>query len=134
MKKQHGFTLVELLVTLSVAAILLSVGVPSFRDFVQNNRAATQANHLVLALNTARSESVKRGSRVSVCSSTDQSTCSASTNWATGWVLFTDNSGVSGARDGSDVVIRVWDALIGSTTCQGVPGQIIPPRLIEGIS
>ncbi len=116
MKKQHGFTLVELMVTLSVAAIVLAVGVPSFRDFVQNNRAATQANHLVLAFNTARSESVNRGSRVSVCASTDQSTCSASTNWATGWILFTDDSGVNGDRDGSDTIIRVWDTLSGSTT------------------
>ena len=116
MKKLNGFTLVELMVTLSVAAIVLSIGIPSFRDFVQNNRAATQANHLVLAFNTARSESVKRGSRVSVCASTDQSTCSAGTNWETGWILFTDDSGANGSRDAADTIIRVWDSLSGSTT------------------
>jgi type IV fimbrial biogenesis protein FimT len=116
MKKQSGFSLVELLITLAVAAIIMSVGVPSFRSMTQNNRAATQTNQLVTAFNTARSESVKRGDEVTVCASADQATCSASSNWATGWILFADAGGTAGVFDaGTDTLIKVWPALGGNT-------------------
>lgn len=98
-----------------MAAIILSVGIPSFRSVIQNNQAATQTNQLVTALNLARSESVKRGSNVSVCASTDSSSCSGSSNWATGWILFSD-AGTAGAVDvGTDTIIRVWPSLSTST-------------------
>ena len=55
MKKQNGFTLVELMIGLAIAAIVLSIGVPSFGDLMRNNRMTTQVNELVGALNLARS-------------------------------------------------------------------------------
>jgi type IV fimbrial biogenesis protein FimT len=66
MKLCRGFTLLELMVAIVVLAILATVGVPSFRDLVQSNRATTQANELVTALNVARTEAVKRGRNVQV--------------------------------------------------------------------
>ncbi len=54
--KTKGFTLFELIVTIAVAAIIVSVGIPGFTSFVQNNRAVTHTNDLVTALNLARSE------------------------------------------------------------------------------
>jgi type IV fimbrial biogenesis protein FimT len=66
MKFCRGFTLLELMVTVAVLAILLTVGVPSFRDLIQNNRVTTQTNELVTALNFARAEAVKRGRSVQV--------------------------------------------------------------------
>ncbi|WP_019591516.1 GspH/FimT family pseudopilin [Thioalkalivibrio sp. ALE20] len=62
-----GFTLIELMVTIAVAAILLTVAVPGFQSLVQNNRATTAANQLSTAFNFARSEAVTRGVEVSVC-------------------------------------------------------------------
>ncbi|HSH42747.1 MAG TPA: GspH/FimT family pseudopilin [Arenicellales bacterium] len=66
MKTHSGFTLVELMITLAIAAILLTVGLPSFQNILQNNRVTTQANGLVGALNLARSEAIKRGANISV--------------------------------------------------------------------
>jgi len=61
-----GFTLIELMITLVVLAILLAVGVPSFNNLIENNRVTAQANSLLGAVNLARSEAVKRGVPVSV--------------------------------------------------------------------
>jgi len=90
MKRNYGFTLIELMVTLVVAVILVVIAVPGFRTIIQNNRASTQANELLSAMTLARSEAIKRGTNVSVCSSTNQSTCAASTTWSTGWIVFVD--------------------------------------------
>ncbi len=66
MKMCRGFTLLELMVTVAVVAILATVGVPGFQELIQNNRVTTQTNELVTALNFARTEAVKRGRNVQV--------------------------------------------------------------------
>jgi type IV fimbrial biogenesis protein FimT len=85
-----GFTLVELMVTTAVAAILMAVAVPAFRTFLQNDRAMTQSTSLILSLNTARSEAIKQdvATGVWVCASTDGLTCAGSAAaWAQGWIV-----------------------------------------------
>ena len=71
----RGFTLVELMVTVAVAAVLLAIAVPSFTSIVNSSRLTAQANEVVAALQSARMEAVRRNARVSVCSSADGSTC-----------------------------------------------------------
>lgn len=66
MKMCRGFTLLELMVTIAVLAILTTIAIPNFRDLVQSNRVTTQANELVSALTFARMEAVKRGRNVRV--------------------------------------------------------------------
>lgn len=99
----RGFTLIELLVTLAVAVILLTVAVPNYQMFVANSRMASQANEIVGALSLARSEAVKRGAQVSVCASSNGSSCTG--GWAQGLIV----------RDASGV-IRVQPALTGGST------------------
>ncbi len=106
MDKKRGFSLIELMVTLAVAAILLAVAVPNMRSFIQNNKAAATSNQLLSALNFARSKAVHFGRGMTLCSSTDATTCSASTNWATGWVML----------DSSNNVVQIWPALTGTST------------------
>lgn len=118
MKRHDGFTLIELMVTIAVAVVILTLAVPGFRSIIQNNRAATQANDLVTALGLARSEAIKRGLTVSLCPSSDQATCTGGTSWEGGWILFTDEN-ESASLDGDDALIRVHGALDGGSTLAG---------------
>lgn len=102
-----GFTLIELMVTLAVLGILLTVAVPNFQMFVMNNRMVTQANDLITSFNMARSEAVKRAANVTVCASSNGTGCTGT--WAQGWVV----------RDAAGTPIRVQQALGGASTLSG---------------
>lgn len=110
MKHQSGFTLLELMITVSVAAILLAVGIPGLQEFVRNNRRATELNNLVSTLQVARSEAVARNQRIGICPSTAPAsataTCSGNTTWETGWIVFVD-ADVDGTRDNGEEILRV---------------------------
>jgi type IV fimbrial biogenesis protein FimT len=115
---QRGFTLLELMITITVAGVLLGLAIPSFRDFTRNNRVIAAQNDLVTALNVARSESLRRSRPVTVCASTDGLACATETDWAGGWIVFTDTAGVAaGSVDaGDDEVLQRWDSLGGDVT------------------
>ena len=119
MKRHSGFTLIELMVTLVVAAILATIAIPSFWNTIQSNRATTEANELVTALHYARSEAIKRGARVSLCPSTNQTGCTGGTNWANGWIIFVDTAASDGSAAAVGEVVRVWNALSSSTSLSG---------------
>jgi len=108
MKKQHGFTLVELMIGLAIAAIVLTIGIPSFNDLVRNNRMTTQVNQVVGTMNLARSEAIKRGQSVDVTAT------SGDANWKSGWT-------VENAADSSD--IRVYPSQKGNHTLVADGGQ-----------
>lgn len=109
MKKTRGFTLVELMVTLAVVAILLSMGVPSMRDLIRNNRLTTATNLFTSSLNIARSEAIKQGRNATVCVSDTQNSCSGA-NWQLGWLAWVD-SNQNGNLDFPGEVLRSVEAL-----------------------
>lgn len=88
--KNKGFTLVELLVTLSVVAIVISIAAPSFNQQIRNNKSITLTDEFVSALNFTRVEAVKRAHRVSLCPSTDGTSCAGNDDWDKGWIAFVD--------------------------------------------
>jgi len=90
MKTENGFTLIELLVTVAVVSILLAVGVPEFKRMTENNRQVALINHLAASLNLARSEAIKQAQTVTVCASSNGTTCAGSADWTTGWIVFRD--------------------------------------------
>lgn len=108
--RSGGTTLLELMITLSIAAILLAIGVPSYQNIVATNRIAAVTNELSAALQLARSEAVTRGRTVTVCKSDDITAtppvCDAGANWQDGWVVFVDDND-DGDLDAGEIPIKV---------------------------
>ena len=118
--RQRGFTLLELLVTVVVATIFLTVVPPSFNAILTGVRLKVQIYDFNDALNYARSEAVKRGIWVSVCASADGSACGPSgTNWESGWIVFVDRN--------NNQVVNVGDTLL-------VKSAIVPGYRLRGTS
>lgn len=95
----RGFTLVELMVTLAVLAILTMVSVPSFRDTIRRSRVTAASNALLADLHYARAEAINRGQLVSLCPSSNGSSCTAGgTSWEAGWLIYTYPAGAASAN------------------------------------
>jgi type IV fimbrial biogenesis protein FimT len=87
--RSHGFTLMELMVVLALAAVIITIGAPAFNDFRANNRLTGVANDFIGAIQVARTEAIKRQVPAAVCPSDDGSSCSAGGLFR-GWVAFVD--------------------------------------------
>ncbi|MDT8385069.1 MAG: GspH/FimT family pseudopilin [Gammaproteobacteria bacterium] len=121
MNRQNGFTLIELAITLAIAAIVLAIAVPSYQTSVQNNRRTTAVNDLATALQLARSTAISRRVTTTVCKSSDGATCpigGGSGDWSQGWMVFTDANN-NATLDAGETLLRVHSALAGTATFVG---------------
>ena len=123
--KNHGFTLIELMAVLTLAAIILTIGVPSFQEIIRNNRFATQANTLISSINLARSEAVKRGTRVTLCKSSDGQSCATNDGYEQGWIVFTDVDDSASFDSGTEEIIRVVGSLSGGSTLRATSDAVV---------
>ena len=105
MYSSKGFSLIELIITLAVIAIVSSIAMTFSGAFLQDNRISTANNDLVSSIHYARSTAVTRGTSTSICASSDGMTCT-STAWELGWIVFTDE-GSAGVVDGTDRILKV---------------------------
>ena len=96
-RRQTGFTLVELMVTVAVLGIIAAIAMPRMTAFANLNRLNGAAGELTAAMQLGRSEAIRRNSAVTVCASSNGSTCTASTAWNRWIILGTDNT--SGASN-----------------------------------
>lgn len=115
MKRHDGFTLIEMMVTIAIMAIIAAIAMPSMQSLIIANRLAAQTNELLADLALARSEAAKTGGSVTVCISTDGLTCTGGTNWALGRIAFTDDAPY-GSREGSDTIVRKSPAIVDGNT------------------
>jgi type IV fimbrial biogenesis protein FimT len=108
-----GITLLEVLTVITIAAILFALGVPSYQYVTNANRISGEVNDLLGDMQYARSEAIKEGQTVSVCASANPTaaspTCSGSTAWQNGWIVFSDVNG-NGAFAAPDVLLRAKSA------------------------
>jgi type IV fimbrial biogenesis protein FimT len=117
-RQARGFTLIELMISVTLIGILLGLGMPSYARLMATNRMATQTNGVVSMLNLARSEAVRRGQAIAVRA--DQSNA----DFAGGWKIFTDanaDGAIPSTTTASDgTVLRQETAAPGRTTIKRV--------------
>jgi len=133
-RRQLGFSLLELMVGITILGVLLGMGVPMFREVIQNNRLVAQNNDFVAALSVARSEAIKRSNAVTVCASTNGTACSGATTWSSGWLTFVDANS-DGDLNGAEVVMQQAGSMVGgmaltSTTFSSI--RYTPTGMLNG--
>jgi type IV fimbrial biogenesis protein FimT len=128
MKRQTaGFTITELLVVMVIIAIMLAIGVPSYKYMTNSSRMSSEINSLLGDLQYARAEAIKEGQTVSVCVSSNGTTCSGSTAWANGWIVFPDPN--QNDTPAAGAVLHEQTAFTGAT-----PDTLTPTNPIAAIS
>jgi len=112
--RQGGVTMVELLVTIAVAALLMGLAVPGLSSFIVKNTLSGYTNDFMATLNYARSEAIRRGATVTVCKSNTGSDCVTGppTTWTEGWIVFVNKNGAVDSVDDTgplphDEILRV---------------------------
>ena len=107
-----GFTLMELMLVVSVLGVLAVVGLPSLGDMVARAETNGASRELQTAFSLAKSEAIKRGQTVSLCASTAGTDCNADA-WNNGWIVFVDANndadGIAGSVDAGDTVLQYFD-------------------------
>ncbi|HYL01837.1 MAG TPA: GspH/FimT family pseudopilin [Steroidobacteraceae bacterium] len=110
---QRGFNITELMIVVAIVAILLTIGIPSFRYITNSYRMSAEVNGLLGDLQYARAEAIKEGQGVTVCISSDGVNCTGTTNWQNGWVIFSNPNSAANPPAGS--ILRVQGAFTGAT-------------------
>jgi len=87
----RGYSLYELLMTLTLATIIIGLGLPSFGAITARNRQHAEINALFHAIHVARKESIMRRRVVSLCPSVDAMSCEPGRDWSTGWLMFANH-------------------------------------------
>ncbi len=111
---EKGFTLIELMVVMSIMAIVLAITIPSMSGFVVDSRISSNVNEFIGAVTLARTEAVKRGRLVTICrsSNADSKTPSCDgglSDWGVGWLVYEENStskNVGSYESGEVVILR----------------------------
>ena len=114
--KARGFTVVELMVTLAVVAIVLAFAIPGFQSVINDNRLSSASNELIANLQTARMEAIRRGRRVVVCASANPNAgagATCATAGVHGWITFVDED-TDGDFGAGDKLLRnaSFDAMV----------------------
>lgn len=107
---------------MTIVGILTAIGLPSFKYVTASNRISSEINALLGDMQFARSQAIKQGLTVTVCSSTDGATCNtggAGNTWNTGWIVFLDSNGDQQVDNGEQV-IRVQPGFSSNDTLQSM--------------
>lgn len=135
-KAQSGFTLLELMLVVTIAGLLLGYGVPAMGNFFRNARITGAANDVMGALHFTRSEAIKRRVPVTLCTSSDplnnNPVCDASA-LLTGWVAFVDPN-QNGQRDAAEVVLLQHEPMPDTITARSSANPFRVTYLLNGFA
>jgi type IV fimbrial biogenesis protein FimT len=123
MRYEYGVTLLETMMTVSIAAVVAVTAVPGMVELVRDARRDASVVDMVSFLNYARSEAIVLGHRVTLCPSEDGVSCLGLPLWEMGWIAFADRDG-DGAVDVDETVLRIHGTLPPSNTLRGGRRQI----------
>ncbi len=123
LKYRHmtGFTIVELMLSIAVAAVILSIGVPSFQGLIERNQLTSRINQFVSSMSLARSEAIKRNQRVLICPSSDGENCLGN-QYENGWIVFVDRNSNGSRQAADEELIWVSGPLPSNMTLRGTVG------------
>lgn len=113
-----GFTLIEVLMVTAIVALVMGLALPSMATMLGNQRVGTYASSLLVALQLARNDAVKRGATTVVCKSSDGSRCADNGYWDQGWIVFEDDNH-DAAHDASERLIARHDAAPAGISIRG---------------
>lgn len=113
LRTTRGFTLVELMIAIAIIGILLALAVPSFQGLIASSRLTSATNDIVSALAQARSNAIKTGNRITLCPSSNGTSCASAGTFEQGWISFIDTtrSGTTAAVDTGETVVSVNAAM-----------------------
>jgi len=103
-KRTWGLTLIELLITVVVLAILLTLVMPNIRDTIARNRISATANDIITAINLARNEAVSRSATVSICPAAAGGAACSPGDWNEGWIVWADANADLGIDPGEELI------------------------------
>jgi type IV fimbrial biogenesis protein FimT len=118
LRLKGGFMLVELLIGLAIAGMLMALATPHWRSLIAAAELRERALALVGAMSVARSEAIKRGTRVDLCPSADRTRCAAALGWDAGWLAYA-NEPVTGQPAVGSLVARAERAAPDGVTIRG---------------
>lgn len=117
LSRTQGFSLIELIMAITILATFLSIALPGFQRFVVSNRLTVQINELVGDLSLARNEASTRGRNVSVCIAANSTSCATSgTDWAAGHLIWVDTNGNGSLDPGNNEIIKYVAPLEGGVS------------------
>jgi type IV fimbrial biogenesis protein FimT len=104
--RHHGFTLLELIISLSVFMVLVTVAIPSFSNLISRNQQDILLKKLFVHHQLARSEAIKSNQQMLLCKSDNGIACTAESQWHEGWIIFTDRNNNKQLDDSEQLVHR----------------------------
>lgn len=120
-RRAAGFTLIELMVTVAIGAVLMMVAAPSFIGFQRNSEMTSLTNALLAAANTARAEAMKTGMNAFVVPSGNGS------DWSAGWVVFVDKNRDNAYTASADTTVLVQGTTPSYITITGTGNAALSP-------
>jgi type IV fimbrial biogenesis protein FimT len=113
-KYNKGFTLVELMVTLAILAIIMGIAAPNLSTMIQNGRLSSATSDFNTALQLAKAESISRITAITICKDDGTSAaCAGGGDWSQGWIIFVDVDGDT-VVDGGDTILNVHESIGGA--------------------